>query len=134
MKLINKYIPITEWPPKYKASYLKYDIPAGVTIGIMLIPQGIAYALIAGIPPIYGLYTALIPQFIYAIFGTSRQLAVGPVAMDSLIVFAGVSAIAQSDSELHLMMAILLAFMMGFIQLVFGVFKLGFMVNFLVNL
>ena len=131
MKLINKYIPITEWLPKYKASYLKYDIPAGITIGIMLIPQGIAYALIAGIPPIYGLYTALIPQFIYAIFGTSRQLAVGPVAMDSLIVFAGVSAIAQSDPELHLMMAILLAFMMGFIQLLFGVFKLGFMVNFL---
>ena len=131
MKLINKYIPITEWLPKYKASYLKYDIPAGLTIGIMLIPQGIAYALIAGIDPIYGLYTALIPQLIYAFFGTSRQLAVGPVAMDSLIVFAGVSAIAQSDPELHLLMAILLAFMMGCIQLLFGIFRLGFMVNFL---
>ncbi len=97
----------------------------------MLIPQGIAYALIAGIDPIYGLYTALIPQIIYAIFGTSRQLAVGPVAMDSLIVFAGVSAIAQSDPELHLSMAILLAFMMGCIQLLFGVLRLGFLVNFL---
>ena len=74
MKLINKYIPITEWLPKYKASYLKYDIPAGLTIGIMLIPQGIAYALIAGIDPIYGLYTALIPQIILDLIKIKKNL------------------------------------------------------------
>ncbi|MEX1383303.1 SulP family inorganic anion transporter, partial [Lutibacter sp.] len=82
----KKYIPILDWLPNYKKEWFKGDLGAGLTVGIMLIPQGIAYAMIAGLPPIYGLYTAMIPQIIYAIFGTSRQLAVGPVAMDSLIV------------------------------------------------
>lgn len=131
MNLINKYLPITSWLPKYNWNLLKADIPAGLSVGIVLIPQGIAYAIIADIPPIYGLYTALIPQIVYAIFGTSRQLAVGPVAMDSLIVAAGVSAIATVGTEHYLFMATLLAFMMGTIQFIFGVFRLGFLVNFL---
>ena len=131
MNLINKYLPITSWLPKYNWNLLKADIPAGLSVGIVLIPQGIAYAIIADIPPIYGLYTALIPQIVYAIFGTSRQLAVGPVAMDSLIVATGVSAIATVGTEHYLFMATLLAFMMGTIQFIFGVFRLGFLVNFL---
>ena len=131
MNFFHKYLPITEWLPKYNWNYFKADIPAGVSVGIVLIPQGIAYAIIADIPPIYGLYTALIPQLIYAIFGTSKQLSVGPVAMDSLIVAAGVSAIATVGTENYILMATLLAFMMGIIQFSFGVFKLGFLVNFL---
>ena len=93
MKL-SKLFPILDWLPNYKKEWLRGDLVAGITVGIMLIPQGIAYALIAGLPPIYGLYTALIPQVIYAFLGTSRQLAVGPVAMDSLIVAAGVATLA----------------------------------------
>jgi len=127
----KKYIPILDWLPNYKKAWLKGDLGAGLTVGIMLIPQGIAYAMIAGLPPIYGLYTAMIPQIVYAIFGTSRQLAVGPVAMDSLIVASGVAALAQIGTENFIEFAILLAFMMGFLQVLFGFFKLGFLVNFL---
>lgn len=132
MKLRGKDIfSILDWLPSYKKSWFKGDLSAGLTVGVMLVPQGIAYAMIAGLPPIYGLYTAMVPQFIYAIFGTSRQLAVGPVAMDSLIVAAGVGAIATVGSEHFIALAILLAFLMGIMQLAFGVFRLGFLVNFL---
>jgi len=129
--MIKKIIPILEWLPNYKRKYLKDDVSAGLTVGVMLIPQGIAYAMIAGLPPIYGLYTAMIPQIIYAIFGTSRQLAVGPVAMDSLIVASGVATLAQIGTDHFVEFAILLAFMMGVLQVLFGIFKLGFLVNFL---
>ncbi len=128
---IKSFFPILEWLGSYKKDWLKGDISAGLTVGIMLIPQGIAYAMIAGLPPIYGLYTAMIPQIVYAIFGTSRQLAVGPVAMDSLIVAAGVAALAEVGSEHFIEFAILLAFMMGILQVAFGLFRLGFLVNFL---
>ncbi|WP_111706308.1 SulP family inorganic anion transporter [Lutibacter citreus] len=127
----KKYIPILDWLPNYKKEWFKGDLGAGLTVGIMLIPQGIAYAMIAGLPPIYGLYTAMIPQIAYAIFGTSRQLAVGPAAMDSLIVASGVATLAQIGTENFIEFAILLAFMIGFLQVVFGFFKLGFLVNFL---
>jgi SulP family sulfate permease len=128
---IKKFIPILEWLPNYQKSWFKDDFGAGLTVGIMLIPQGIAYAMIAGLPPIYGLYTAMIPQIIYAVFGTSRQLAVGPVAMDSLIVASGVATLAEIGTENFIEFAILLAFIMGVLQVVFGMFKLGFLVNFL---
>jgi SulP family sulfate permease len=132
MKFNFKHIfPILEWFPSYNKQWLKGDISAGLTVGIMLIPQGIAYAMIAGLPPIYGLYTAMIPQIMYAIFGTSRQLAVGPVAMDSLIVASGVATLAEIGTQNFIDFAILLAFMMGVFQVIFGFFKLGFLVNFL---
>ena len=128
---IKNYFPILTWLPNYKKEDLSGDLAAGLTVGVMLIPQGMAYAMIAGLPPVYGLYAAMIPQVIYAVFGTSRQLAVGPVAMDSLLVAAGVSAFAAGGTENYIALAILLAFMMGVIQLAFGVFRLGFLVNFL---
>ncbi|MEN8187965.1 MAG: solute carrier family 26 protein [Bacteroidota bacterium] len=128
---IRSYLPFLEWLPNYKRSWFKNDIMAGITVGVMLIPQGIAYATIAGLPPIYGLYTAMIPQIVYAFLGTSRQLAVGPAAMDSLIVASGVGALAAIGSEHFIILAIVLAFMIGFFQLLFGIFKLGFLVNFL---
>lgn len=128
---IKQFFPILDWLPNYNKSWLKGDINAGLTVGIMLIPQGIAYAMIAGLPPIYGLYTAMIPPLIYAIFGTSRQLAVGPVAMDSLIVATGVATLAEIGSENFIAFAILLATMMGILQILFGLLRLGFLVNFL---
>lgn len=127
----KRYIPILAWLPNYKKSNLSGDLSAGLTVGVMLIPQGMAYAMIAGLPPVYGLYAAMIPQVIYALFGTSRQLAVGPVAMDSLLVAAGVSALAAAGSEQYIALAILLSLMMGIVQVAFGVFRLGFLVNFL---
>jgi SulP family sulfate permease len=127
----KKIFPILNWLPNYKKEFFKNDLGAGIAVGIMLIPQGIAYAMIAGLPPIYGLYTAMIPQMVYAVFGTSRQLAVGPVAMDSLIVASGVATLAEIGTEHFIEFAILLAFMMGVLQVLFGIFKLGFLVNFL---
>ena len=128
---IKKIIPILEWLPNYNRSLFKGDLVAGITVGIVLIPQGIAYALIAGLPPIYGLYCALVPQLMYAIFGSSRQVAIGPVAMDSLIVATGVSTLALAGSDSYISIAILLALMVGAIQFIMGVFRLGFIVNFL---
>lgn len=104
---------------------------AGLTVGIILIPQGMAYAMIAGLPPVYGLYASLVPVLMYVVLGTSRQVAVGPVAMDSLLVAAALGAFATTGGENYVLMALLLAFMVGLIQIVLGVLRMGFLVNFL---
>ncbi len=129
--MVNKYIPVLQWLPKYKKAFLAGDLSAGITVGIMLIPQGMAYAMIAGLPPVFGLYAALVPQVVYALLGTSRQLAVGPVAMDSLLVASGLGALALSGIEEYIAMAIFLSLFMGAIQLVLGLLRMGFLVNFL---
>lgn len=78
--IFKKYIPLVDSLTHYKKDWLKGDVSAGLTVGVMLIPQGMAYATIAGLPAVYGLYAAIVPILIYALLGTSRQLAVGPVA------------------------------------------------------
>lgn len=128
---IKKFIPILEWLPTYNKSQFKGDLSAGLTVGVMLIPQGMAYSMLAGMPPIYGLYASIIPLILYAIFGTSRQLAVGPVAMVALLIAAGVGTLAEPGSDQFIQLAITLALMVGLIQLLMGVFRLGFLVNFL---
>ena len=115
----------------YSSGFLKRDLFAGITVAALLIPQGMAYALIAGLPPIYGLYAALTPQIIYALLGTSRQLAVGPVAMDSLLVATGLGALSIDDPSQYILMAIFLAFLVGAIQLLMGLFRMGFIISFL---
>jgi len=129
--VLKKYFPFLEWISNYRSDYFKRDLLAGITVAVLLIPQGMAYALIAGLPPIYGLYAALTPQIVYAFLGTSRQLAVGPVAMDSLLVAAGLSALAIVEPSQYIQMAILLALLMGAIQLLLGLFRMGFIVSFL---
>jgi SulP family sulfate permease len=128
---IENILPVLDWLPNYKKQELKGDLFAGLTVGVMLIPQGMAYAMIAGLPPIYGLYASFIPQIIYAFFGTSRQLSVAPVAMISLLIGAGVSQFADVGSAEYISLAILLALMVGALQLLFGLFRMGFLVNFL---
>lgn len=128
---LHKFIPVLSWLPGYRKSNLKGDISAGLTVGVMLVPQGMAYAMIAGMPPIYGLYASTVPLILYALLGTSRQLAVGPVAMVSLLTAAGVGAIAGVGTEQYIALVILLALLVGVLQLLLGVFRLGFMVNFL---
>ena len=128
---LKKYIPALEWLPNYQKANLKGDLSAGITVGVMLIPQGMAYAMIAGLPPIYGLYACTIPLILYALLGTSRQLAVGPVAMVSLLTASGIGAIAGGGTELYILLAITLALMIGLLQFLLGVFRLGFLVNFL---
>ena len=128
---IKALLPILDWLPNYETSNLKGDLSAGLTVGVMLIPQGMAYAMIAGLPPIYGLYASTIPLVIYAILGTSRQLAVGPVAMVSLLTATGIGAMADGGTELYISLAIVLALFVGVIQFLLGAFRLGFLVNFL---
>jgi sulfate permease, SulP family len=129
--VLKKYIPALQWLPNYKKAHLGGDLSAGLTVGIMLIPQGMAYAMLAGLPPIHGLYAVTIPLILYAIFGTSRQLAVGPVAMVSLLVAAGISALQPNGMEEYLMLAFTLAFLVGLLQFGMGLLRLGFVVNFL---
>ncbi len=128
---IKDYMPILEWLPSYDKRQLPGDLSAGLTVGVMLIPQGMAYAMIAGLPPIYGLYASTLPLLIYALLGTSRQLAVGPVAMVSLLTAAGVGGLAEGGTETYIALAIALALFVGLIQFLLGVFRLGFLVNFL---
>lgn len=126
-----RYLPILEWLPHYKKEYFKGDLAAGLTVGVLLIPQGMAYALIAGLPPVYGLYAALVPQVVYAVLGTSRQLAVGPVALDSLLVAAGLGSLSLSGPEEYILLAISLSFMVGLLQIAMGFLQMGFVVAFL---
>ncbi len=128
---MRRFLPIVRWLSTYNRQLLSRDAGAGLTVGILLIPQGMAYAMIAGLPPVYGLYAGLFPLLIYALLGSSRQLAVGPVAMDSLLVAAGLGALMVTDLEEYISLAILLTLMVGCIQLLLGVFRMGFLVNFL---
>lgn len=131
LQSVKGYIPILEWLPKYQKTDLQGDLSAGLTVGIMLIPQGMAYAMLAGLEPIHGLYAVTVPLILYAIFGTSRQLAVGPVAMVSLLTAAGIATLNATSPEQYLLYALSLAFLVGLIQFGMGLFKLGFVVNFL---
>ena len=97
----------------------------------MLVPQGMAYAMIAGLPVVYGLYAALVPQIVYGFFGTSRHLAVGPVAMDSLLVAAGLGGLASAGTDRYIELALLLSVMMGLTQWAMGMLRMGFLVQFL---
>ncbi|WP_298487898.1 SulP family inorganic anion transporter [uncultured Maribacter sp.] len=126
-----KFFPFQQWLGTYKKAYLSKDIIAGLTVGIILIPQGMAYAMIAGLPPVYGLYASLLPILTYVFLGTSRQVAVGPVAMDSLLVAASLGTLAITSVENYIAMVIVLAFLVGATQILLGVFKMGFLVNYL---
>ena len=128
---MRSYFPILEWIQEYNKTLFKGDLSAGITVAVMLIPQGMAYAMIAGLPPVYGLYAAIFPQLIYAIMGSSRQLAVGPVAMDSLLVATTLNTMAIVDAQHYISLALFLAFFMGVIQVFLGLIKFGFLVNFL---
>ena len=131
MPSLQQLLPIAGQLETYGREKLTGDLSAGLTVGVMLIPQGMAYALIAGLPPIYGLYASLVPLVIYALFGTSRQLAVGPVAMVSLLVAAAVGPIAGGDTQLYIGLALLLSLMVGLLQFGLGLARFGFLVNFL---
>ena len=131
MTLFQKFLPLFSQLSDYSQEKLQGDLSAGLTVGVMLIPQGMAYALIAGLSPIYGLYASLVPLVVYAVFGTSRQLAVGPVAMVSLLVAAAVAPMADGNTDLYVGLALLLSLMVGALQFGLGIARFGFLVNFL---
>ena len=129
--MFARYLPILQWLPNYRRADLREDVAAGFTTAVMLIPQAMGYAMLAGLPPIVGLYAALAPVVAYAVLGTSRQVSVGPVAMDSLLVAVSVGAIAEAGSDNYVAIAGLLGLMVGGVQLTLGLLRLGFVVNFL---
>lgn len=126
--MISRLVP--GWVRGYGRGDLRGDLIAGLTVAVMLVPQGMAYASLAGLPPVVGLYASTVPLLVYALFGSSKQLSVGPVAIDSLLVLAGVSALATVGSGEYVALAALLALMVGFVQLVLGLLRAGFVVNF----
>lgn len=128
---LHRFVPITQWGPRYDKRDLRSDLAAGLTIGAMLVPQGMAYALLAGLPPEIGLYASIVPVLVYAIFGTSRQLAVGPVAIVSLMTASALAPLFEQGSAGYVSAAALLAIMVGAVHLVLGYGRLGFVVNFL---
>lgn len=129
--LLDKIIPALRWLRTYDRDDLSGDLSAGLVVAVMLIPQGMAYALLAGLPPVIGLYASTLPLIVYALFGTSRQLAVGPVAMVSLLVLSGVSTLASPGTPEYISFVLLLALMVGVLQLAVGLIRAGFVVNFL---
>ncbi len=129
--MLKRYLPILEWMPGYNRQMLASDGMAGLIVAIMLVPQGMAYALLAGLPPEVGLYASIVPLVFYGLLGSSRALAVGPVAIVSLMVATTLGTLAEAGSVGYLAGAVLLAFLSGAILLGMGLARLGFLVNFL---
>jgi len=127
---IGRFLPFLYWWP-LRGEKVRADLIAGITVALVLIPQSMAYAQLAGLPAYYGLYAAFLPGIIAALWGSSAQLATGPVAVVSLLTASALAPLAASGSSQFIALAILLALMVGIIQLLLGVFKLGVVVNFL---
>ncbi|MFZ5929693.1 MAG: SulP family inorganic anion transporter [Pseudomonadota bacterium] len=129
--MLRQYFPILDWGGKYNSGALTNDLIAAIVVTLMLIPQSLAYAMLAGLPPQVGLYASILPLVAYTVFGTSRTLAVGPVAVISLMTAVAVGDIAAQGSFDYYLAAICLAFISGLILVIMGLFRLGFLANFL---
>jgi MFS superfamily sulfate permease-like transporter len=128
---MNKILSYFNWPAKYNRENLRLDILAGLTVALVLIPQSMAYAELAGLPPYYGLYASFLPPLIASLFGSSRQLATGPVAVVSLLTATTLEPLATAGSQQYIAYAVLLALLVGVFQFTLGVLKLGLVVNFI---
>lgn len=131
MSLIRQYFPIMDWGSRYNRGAFSNDLIAAVIVTIMLVPQSLAYALLAGLPPEAGIYASIAPIILYAIFGTSRALAVGPVAVVSLLTASAIGQVAEQGTAGYAVAALTLAFLSGGFLLLLGIFRLGFLANFL---
>ena len=129
--MFSRYLPILEWGRTYNRNVLTDDLMAAVIVTIMLIPQSLAYALLAGLPPVVGLYASILPLVLYAVFGTSRTLAVGPVAVISLMTASAAGAIAEQGTAQYLEAAITLAMLSGVMLAILGILRAGFLANLL---
>ncbi len=129
--MLTKILPFLEWFKDYSLAKFRIDFVAGLTVALVLIPQSMAYAQLAGLPAYYGLYAAFLPPMIASLFGSSRQLATGPVAVVSLMTAASLEPLASAGSEAFIAYAVMLALTVGVFQLMLGVLRLGLIVNFL---
>ncbi len=128
---LHKLMPMLRWWPLVNRRSLRADLIAGLTGTIILVPQAVAYASIAGLPPEYGLYTAIVPVIIAALFGSSLHLVSGPTAALSIVIFATISPLAAPGSAAYIQLVITLTFLCGLLMLVMGFARLGFLVNFI---
>jgi len=128
---MKRFFSYFDWPEGYRSDTLKIDVLAGLTVALVLIPQSMAYAELAGLPPYYGLYASFLPPMVAALFGSSRQLATGPVAVVSLLTATALEPLAIGGSHQYIAYAILLALLVGVFQFALGVLKLGLVVNFI---
>ena len=128
---MKRFFSYFDWPEGYRSDTLKIDVLAGLTVALVLIPQSMAYAELAGLPPYYGLYASFLPPMVAALFGSSRQLSTGPVAVVSLLTATALEPLAISGSQQYIAYAILLALLVGVFQFALGVLKLGLVVNFI---
>jgi SulP family sulfate permease len=131
MNGLEKWLPSLSWAKQYNAQTFGSDAVAALIVTIMLIPQSLAYAMLAGLPPYIGLYASILPLIAYGIFGTSRTLAVGPVAVISLMTAAAAAKVAAPGSPLYIEAALILAFLSGLMLVAMAVLRLGFISNFL---
>jgi len=129
--MLRRYFPILEWGRGYNGDVLTNDLVAALIVTIMLIPQSLAYALLAGLPPVVGLYASILPLVLYAVFGTSRTLAVGPVAVISLMTASAAGAVAAQGTAEYLEAAVTLAALSGVMLALLGILRLGFLANLL---
>ncbi len=128
---LERALPATGWLRRYRRADLAGDLSGGLIVGVMLVPQGMAYAMLAGLPPVFGLYASLVPLIVYAAFGSSRHLAVGPVAMLSLLVLANCAPLAEPGSAEYVHLVLLLTLMTGATQFLMGLARMGFLANYL---
>lgn len=128
---MNRLSTVFSWTTNYNIDSLKADIYAGLTVALVLIPQSLAYAELAGLPPYYGLYASFLPPLVASVFGSSRQLATGPVAVVSLLTATALEPLATAGSQQYIAYAILLALLVGIFQFSLGVLRLGLVVNFI---
>lgn len=131
MRRLTRYLPVFEWSRGYGRTMFTNDLIAAGIVTIMLIPQSLAYAMLAGLPPEMGLYASILPIIAYALFGTSRTLAVGPVAVISLMTFTAASTVAAPGSADYIAAALVLALLSGSMLALMGLFRLGFLTNLL---
>lgn len=129
--ILLSVFPFLRWFREYNLNVLRSDFISGMTVALVLIPQSMAYAQLAGLPAYYGLYAAFLPPMIAALFGSSRQLATGPVAVVSLMTATALEPLATAGAESYIAYAILLALLVGIFQFALGVLRLGLVVNFL---
>jgi len=130
-RLLRRYLPVLDWGRTYDRKAFSNDMIAALIVTIMLIPQSLAYALLAGLPPEAGIYASIAPIVLYALFGTSRALAVGPVAVVSLLTASAIGQVAEQGTAGYAIAALTLAFLSGGFLVLMGVFRLGFLANFL---
>ncbi|AFP29189.1 SulP family inorganic anion transporter [Marinobacter sp. BSs20148] len=128
---LSRYLPVLQWSRQYNRQQAGSDLVAALIVTVMLIPQSLAYALLAGLPAQIGLYASILPLVVYALFGTSRTLSVGPVAVASLMTAAALAPLAQAGSAEYIAGAVVLALMSGLMLVLMGVLRLGFLANFL---